>query len=154
MAKKTPKYNLFHANVDEIIASNEFNANDFSGVTAEEKASMTEKHESVSYWKDAARRFKKNHVSMVALYVVIIITLFAFLGPYFVPYSYEEQYRGSIKLGPFENSEGELLTQSLLEEVDAVYATAMAPGSLTALKKGDYFFKYHGKWYTFTLSRT
>jgi len=105
MEKKMPRFNIFHTKVDDILAENEFCEADFASATADEKESMIEKHKSISYWKDAARRFRKNHVSMVALGVVVLITLFAFLGPYLIPYSYEEQYRGSMKLGPFEYSE-------------------------------------------------
>ena len=40
-----------------------------------------EDRQSVSYWKDAWRRLKKNTVAMVALGVVIFLFLFAFAGP-------------------------------------------------------------------------
>jgi len=154
MDNKKTRFNIFHINIDKIIEENKFSGEDFAGVSTEEKESMVESHKSISYWQDATRRFKQNHVSMVAFFVVIFITLFAFVGPYLIPFSYEEQYRGAIKLSPFENSEGEIITQQVLEDADAVYATAMAPGSLTSLKKGNYTFKYSGKWYTFTLNKT
>jgi len=154
MEKKMPRFNIFHTKVDDILAENEFCEADFTSATADEKESMIEKHKSVSYWKDAARRFRKNHVSMVALGVVLLITLFAFLGPYLIPYSYEEQYRGAMKLGPFEYSESEQLAEDVLEDADVVFATSMMSGSLTSLKKGEYTFRYQGEWYTFTLKRT
>lgn len=154
MDKKIPRFNIFHTNVDDILSENKFSENDFSGVTTEEKELMVEKHKSISYWKDASRRFKKNHVSMVSFAVVILIILFAFVGPVLVPFSYEEQYRGSLKLGPFEHSESEMMAKAVLKDSDAVFATAMSQGSLTSLKKGDYAFKYHGKWYVFTLTKT
>lgn len=149
-----PRFNIFQTNVDDILAENDFCDEDFGGATAEEKESMVEKHKSVSYWKDAARRFRKNHVSMVALAVVLLITLFAFLGPYLIPYSYEEQYRGAMKLGPFEYSESEQLARDVLQDVDLVFSTSLMPGSLTSLKKGDYAFRYKGEWYSFTLKKT
>ncbi len=154
MEKKTIKFNIFHMKADDILAMNDFSGADFESATAQEKESMVEQHKSVSYWKDAVRRFKSNSVSMVALTVVILLTIFAFAGPYMIPYSYEEQYRGSMKLGPFEYSESEQLAQKALEDADAIFATALMQGSLTSLKKGDYAFWYQGKWYAFTLKKT
>ena len=87
MEKIPMRFNLFHANVDDILATNEFSSADFESATAQEKESMVEKHKSVSYWKDAVRRFKNNTVSMVALAVVLLLTIFAFAGPYMIPYS-------------------------------------------------------------------
>lgn len=149
-----PKFNIFHTKVDDILAENEFCNTDFFAASAEEKESMVEMHKSVSYWKDAGRRFRQNHVSMVALAVVLLITFFAFLGPYFIPYSYEEQYRGAMKLAPFEYSESEQVAKDILADADAVFATSLGSGSVTSLKKGTYTFKYSGEWYTFTLTKT
>ena len=149
-----PKFNIFHTKVDDILAENEFSSADFSKASAAEKESMVEKHKSISYWKDAGRRFRQNHVSMVALAVVLLITFFAFLGPYFIPYSYEEQYRGSMKLAPFEYSESEQIAKDVLKDADRAFVTSMTSGSVTSLKKGNYTFKYRGDWYTFTLKKT
>lgn len=154
MEKKKKRFNLFHTNLDDMLNANEFSSEDFEPATSQEKASMVEMHKSVSYWKDAVRRFRHNSVSMVALVVVIILTLFAFAGPYMIPYSYEEQYRGSMKLGPFEYSESEQLAQQVLNESDLVFSTSLMAGSLTALKKGDYAFSYRGEWYRFVLKKT
>ena len=154
MERKMPKFNLFHTNIDQMLAANDFSSGDFESATVAEKESMVEKHKSISYWKDAARRFKQNTVSMVALAVVLIITFFAFGGPYLIPYSYDEQYRGSMKLAPFEYSETEQLTRRVLENADLVFSTSMMHGSLTALKKGDYAFSYRGNWYLLTLKKT
>ena len=40
-----------------------------------EKEDMIEVRKSVSYWRDAARRFKNNTVSMVALLIFIIVVV-------------------------------------------------------------------------------
>lgn len=80
---------------------------DFEASTSEEKENFIQTSKSISYWQDAWRRFKKNTVSMIALGVVILLALFAFVGPYFVDYSYEQQVRGSSNLAPFEYSEKE-----------------------------------------------
>ena len=113
---------------------------------------MVQMHKSVSYWRDAWRRFRRNRVSMGALGVFILILLFSFAGPMFVEYSYEEQYRGSQKLGPMEYSEAEQMVLDVLENgADAVYATTLQPGSLTAISRGDWYFEENGQTYAFTL---
>ncbi|MBQ9512951.1 MAG: ABC transporter permease [Lachnospiraceae bacterium] len=127
-----------------------FTEADFEKATVEERASMTQKRAAVSYWKDAARRFKANHVSMVALFVVFLIIVFTFFGPLFIPYNYADQYRNSMKLAPMEYAENEQHIMKVLEEADAVYASSLQPGSMTSVKKGDYCFKVSGKWYGFT----
>ena len=58
----------------------------------------------MSYWADAWRRLRKNTVAMVALCIVVIIALFAFIGPMVVPYTYKQQVRGSESLHPWHYS--------------------------------------------------
>ena len=58
----------------------------------------------MSYWADAWRRLRKNIVAMVALCIVVIIALFAFIGPMVVPYTYKQQVRGSESLHPWHYS--------------------------------------------------
>ncbi|MBQ9664684.1 MAG: ABC transporter permease [Oscillospiraceae bacterium] len=110
---------------------------------------MVEKHKSVSYWKDAWRRFRANTVSMVALGIFIVCLFFAFLGPRLIPYSYGDQYRSAQKLGPMEYSKGEQTILSIADDCDGFYATALQPGSLTALKKGDFYIVNKGTTYAF-----
>lgn len=83
-------------------------ADDFTPATLEEKADFIKERKSVSYWQDAWRRLRKNTVSMVALVVIILIAIFAFAGPTFVPYAYAQQIRGSENLRPMEYSQTEL----------------------------------------------
>ena len=118
-----------------------------------EKESMVEMRKSVSYWADAWRRFKKNHVSMVALFVFIIAALFAFVGPLLVPYDYADQLRNAQKLGPMEYSKQEEVVRSIDDKCSSFYATALRPGSITALEKGEYYFKKGGTVYAFTLEK-
>ena len=127
------------------------NEEDFAPASDEEKESIVEKHKSVSYWRDAWRRFRKNKVSMVALFVFIIILLFAFVGPALIPYNYKEQYRQSPSLSPMEYSDDEKEIMELSKNMDGVYATSMAEGG--KLKKGNYYFVYDGKTYGFYLSK-
>ncbi len=124
---------------------------DFEAATEEEKESVVEKHKSVSYWRDAWRRFRKNTVSMVALFVFIIILLFAFVGPALIPYNYKEQYRLSVSLRPMEYSAEELEIMELSKTTDGVYATSMVEGG--KMKKGNYYFVDNGKTYAFYLPK-
>ena len=126
---------------------------DFERATSEEKESVVEKHKSVSYWRDAMRRFRENTVSMAALIVFIIILLFSFAGPAMIPYNYEQQYRTAQKLAPFEYSDEEQLIISVAKNVDGFYATTLQAGSMTAIRKGDYYISADGKTYAFNVAK-
>ena len=129
------------------------NDQDFEQATLSEREAVVEKHKSVSYWRDAWRRFRANTVSMVALFVFILILLFAFLGPRLIPYDYEQQYRTAQKLGPFEYSSEEQMILNLSSKVDGFYATTLQSGSLTAIRKGNYYIEADGKKYAFTVTK-
>ena len=68
--------------------------------TAAEKQELIIMRESTSLWKDAWRRFRKNAFAMIALGFIIFMMLFAFIGPMVMPYSYDQQVRGSENLLP------------------------------------------------------
>ena len=153
MDGKFAKISPFQVDPDKIPQNIHLNDDDFLAAGEDEKASMVEKHKSVSYWKDAWRRFRKNTVSMVALAIFILCLLFAFLGPKLIPYSYGDQYRSAQKLGPFKYSENELTALSIADSCDGFYATALQPGSMTAIKKGDYYVQHGGKTYAFSLKK-
>lgn len=150
MDGKFAKISPFQIDPDKIPA---LSAEDFAPAGESEKASMVQMHKSVSYWRDAWRRFKANTVSMVALAVFILCLLFAFVGPSLIPYSYAEQYRASQKLAPFAYSKGEETIRSLEGSCDGFYATALQPGSITALSKGDYYISSQGRTYAFSLTK-
>ncbi len=67
--------------------------------TAEEKAMNDQMRPSVSYWKDAMRRFKRNKLAMVMLTLLIIIILAAIFGPIISPYTYKGQ-SADVRQGP------------------------------------------------------
>ena len=150
MDGKFAKISPFQIDPDKIPA---LTAEDFAPAGESEKASMVQMHKSVSYWRDAWRRFKANTVSMVALAVFILCLLFAFVGPSLIPYSYAEQYRASQKLAPFAYSKGEETIRILEGTCDGFYATALQPGSITALSKGDYYISSQGRTYAFSLTK-
>ena len=84
-----------------------FSAEDFLPANAEEKAGFVPAHRSVSYLADAWRRLRKNYVAMASFAVIVFLFVFAYFGPLVVPYSYNQQIRGSENLTPFARSAGE-----------------------------------------------
>ena len=77
-----------------------FDPEDFLPATQEEKEQIDQMNEATTYWKDAWRRLKKNKIAMGALVAIIALILFAVVGPFFSPYSYSQQIRGSESLAP------------------------------------------------------
>ena len=153
MKQAFKKLSPFQVDPDRVWADYDLSSADFAPASDTEKESMVEVRKSVSYWRDAARRFKRNTVSMVALAVFIVVLIFAFAGPTLIPYDYANQYRSSQKLDPFEYSADEELIKSLEGQVDCMYATALQPGSATSLDPGTYWFKHKGTTYCFTTDK-
>lgn len=119
---------------------------DFVSASRQEKDDFIQDRQSVSYWKDAWRRLKKNVVAMVALGVIIFLFLFAFVGPLLIPYGYDEFNKGAENLYPYHytledtqrvNDEIASRTQSDVVDVDEMIAQAKAE----AEKKGEKFTK-------------
>ena len=119
---------------------------DFASASRQEKDDFIQVRQSVSYWKDAWRRLKKNVVAMVALGVIIFLFLFAFVGPLLIPYGYDEFNKGAENLYPYHytledtqrvNDEIASRTQSDVVDVDEMIAQAKAE----AEKKGEKFTK-------------
>ena len=119
---------------------------DFASGYSQEKDDFIQDRQSVSYWKDAWRRLKKNVVAMVALGVIVFLFLFAFVGPLLIPYGYDEFNKGAENLYPYHytledtqrvNDEIASRTQSDVVDVDEMIAQAKAE----AEKKGEKFTK-------------
>jgi oligopeptide transport system permease protein len=89
------------------IPSFHLNPEDFLPATEEEKRELVLMRESVNFWQDGARRFRKNAIGMISLSVIILLIVFAFVVPLFYPYDYSTQIRGSENLAPMENSQAE-----------------------------------------------
>ncbi len=100
------------------LLSLQLNVDDFVPASADEKESLVIMRESVGFWQDGFRRFKKNKIAMTALAVVIIICIFAFIVPAFYPYGYEQQMKGSERLGIMEYSKTE---QARMEEGEGIF---------------------------------
>ncbi|WMJ87828.1 ABC transporter permease [Anaerocolumna sp. MB42-C2] len=73
---------------------------DFLPASDDEKLSLVQMRPSVSFWKDALNRLKKNKVAMVSLTVILIVMVLAFIVPSFYPYKYDQQIQGSEYLKP------------------------------------------------------
>ena len=119
---------------------------DFASASRQEKDDFIQDRQSVSYWKDAWRRLKKNVVAMVALGVIVFLFLFAFVGPLLIPYGYDEFNKGAENLYPYHytledtqrvNDEIASRTQSDVVDVDEMIAQAKEE----AEKNGEKFTK-------------
>jgi oligopeptide transport system permease protein len=75
-------------------------AGDMVPATEEEKLQRFKMRESVTYWKDAFRRFRRNKIAMASLVMIVLIALFAFAGPVVSPYAYDQQSRGHERQSP------------------------------------------------------
>lgn len=91
--KRYHKPGSLQPNIEDILQWNDLPADAFEPATSEEKENFIQERKSVSYWKDAWRRLRKNIVAMVALVIIILLALFAFVGPSIVPYTYKQQIR-------------------------------------------------------------
>ena len=69
-------------------------------VPYEERQREVQMRESVTYFQDAYRRFKANKVAMFCFFVIVALILFACVGPFLSPYSYDQQTRGHERMAP------------------------------------------------------
>jgi len=89
----------------------------FELATDEEKAQQLTQRESVSFFKDAMRRLGRNKMAMLCLGILIVISLIAFIVPYFYPYTYTQQDVTAKHLEPFEYSRKEMARINKGEDV-------------------------------------
>ncbi len=87
-------------NIKDFLMHNKVNPEDFTplaeGYFGEENLDTEE----IGYWKASWRRLKRNKIAMVALVLIIILFLFAFVGPLLSPYTYDQQIRGHEAMFP------------------------------------------------------
>lgn len=67
------------------------NKNDFNLIPTTKKLDKEQIRPSLTYWKDAWRRLKKNKMAMAGMIGVLIIVLIAIFGPLLTPYNYSDQ---------------------------------------------------------------
>ena len=127
---KKVRFGSLQPNVEPLLDLNNLTAADFAPATSQEKADFIQDRKSVSYWRDAWRRLRKNRVAMVALGIIVLLILFAFVGPLFIPYSYSQQIRGTENLFYYHYS---LEDQARLNEKKAEWGAAhMTPDEAVA----------------------
>lgn len=113
--------------MDKNKVSFQLNVDDFLPADEGEKQSLVVMRESVSFWRDGIRRFKKNKIAMVSLIVVLIIFVLSFVMPSIYPYKYEQQIKTSVNLGPMEYSETE---QAQIEAGEKVFPHLLGTDNL------------------------
>ncbi|WP_311561539.1 ABC transporter permease [Peptoniphilus duerdenii] len=92
--------NFFNLNKKLNLDEYNFTENDFDLASVEQKENFMTKAPSTSYFKDAMRRLKANKIAMVALMFIVVVVIFAFIGPLFVEGDYTTQFRGDENLFP------------------------------------------------------
>lgn len=95
----------------------QLNTDDFLPATPDEKESLVVMRESVGFWQDGFRRFRKNKIAMAAFAIVCLVLVLSFIVPEFYPYAYEEQIKGSERLGIMEYSASEMEKMAAGESV-------------------------------------
>ena len=92
--------NLFSLNKKLKLDEYDLNSDDFDLASESQKENFITKAPSTSYFQDAKRRLKENKIAMVSLAFIIIVFIFAFIGPFFVKGDYTTQFRGDENLYP------------------------------------------------------
>ena len=78
----------------------EFLPNDFEISTADHKAEEEKAFINQSYWQDVFRRFCANKGALIGLILIVVILLFAIIGPMVSGYSYREVNAQAVSLRP------------------------------------------------------
>lgn len=72
----------------------------FEPASTAEKSQLVRMRESVTYWQDAKRRLLSNKIAMACAWILLAVLLFAWVGPFLMPYDYDQQIRGEERLSP------------------------------------------------------
>jgi oligopeptide transport system permease protein len=75
-------------------------AEDLEPAGQEAKLAVDRMRPSVSYWRDAFRRFTRNKMAIFMFCLLVFIILMAVFGPILSPYTYEMQIRDHVREGP------------------------------------------------------
>jgi len=62
----------------------------FSPLPKESVHQVEKARPSLNFWQDGWSRLRCNKIAMVGLFMILLISLFSFLGPFLVPYTYEK----------------------------------------------------------------
>ncbi len=73
---------------------NKLTIDDFAPLEHSFYGSEQMEKEEIGFWISSWRKLKENRIAMISLFLIGVIVIFAFLGPYLSPYSYDQQIRG------------------------------------------------------------
>ncbi len=79
---------------------NKISPEDFTPLSETYFQKETKQMEEIGYWKASWQRLKANKIAMTALVIIVILMIFAFIGPLLSPYSYDQQVRGDEAMWP------------------------------------------------------
>ncbi len=75
-------------------------AEDFELLPSDYYTDDKETTEDFGFWKAAGESLKKNKIAMTALIIIFLVVIFAVIGPFFSPYTYDQQTRGDENMAP------------------------------------------------------
>jgi len=73
---------------------------DFEPLPKDYFSGEEEETEDFGFWKTARESLAKNKIAMTALVIILLVTIFAVIGPLLSPYAYDLQIRGSENMAP------------------------------------------------------
>ncbi len=79
---------------------NKIRPEDFQPLGADYFSEENLETEEIGYWKASWQRLKANKIAMTAMVIILILMIFAFIGPMLSPYTYDQQVRGDEGLFP------------------------------------------------------
>lgn len=123
--KLKPQKNFFSLQIDPAL---------LEPATDAEKQQQIHLRESVSFFKDAMRRLRRNRIAMICVGVIAVIAIIAIVVPAVYPYSYSQQNVTGKYLEPFEYSQKE---QAQMKQGKEVFPHIMGTDALGR----DYFIR-------------
>lgn len=86
--------------VNVLSMQNKVRPEDFQPLGADYFSEEKLETEEIGYWKASWQRLKANKIAMTAMVIILILMIFAFIGPMLSPYTYDQQVRGDEGLFP------------------------------------------------------
>lgn len=128
--KKRSAIGTLQPKIDSVLEWNELTPEEFSPASWEERGGQTSPRQA-SYWGRIWRQLRRDAVAMAALGVLVLLLLFAFVGPVLVPYEYDQFNKGAENLHPThytleEQERFDQATQSADPEAALAQARAIA----------------------------
>ena len=69
---------------------NEFDQQLFTPLDRSEKTGLGSETETIAFWSDVWRRFRRNIPALTGIVIISLFVLFAIIGPAMVPYRYDK----------------------------------------------------------------